>query len=667
MRKPIGWLFFTLAALVAAVALAAIVLFLLVDPNRYRPALERVVMEATGFDLTIDGDIGWTFRPLFGIHLNDVRLANPAARQELASFSGISLSLAPSRLLRGELVMDEIIARDLHVNWHVNAEGTSNWVTGGPQATPAPPEQADDGLPVSVDIRRLDINNTSLSFRDVQQGIDARLENLNISSRNTNLDNRPFPLEVTTRILDYAGDRDLRVRLRTQAQVDFDAGDIILNELRFNLSPMVLEGRVALQDFRDAAQWESELESNTFNLFYLLETLTGYDAGPGIELDDNRFQLATRFNGDARGATVSSLEISLDDMGASLDGDILYPTENRPLTLAYRLQAGELELDPWLPPPTQEEPDDAAGAEAATGEEETAPLPFALLQDVNVRGQHNIEALQVNGLRLTDIEAALVVDNGELDLQWQPAEFYSGELAARVRIDSNATPPRIDTRLTAENINATGLAERFTLLSPFTGRLDLDGEHSLAGHTVDELLDSITGLSHANMTEGSADITMIKRVFDAISVLSPDGNMTRDWPDRVQFRELQGQWLLNDGLASDQEITLTMDNLDISGSGGIELDEQRFDYRFGFTVLGDPAPRMIRIDPDYQDIAWPVRCDADFDARPLQYCSPDLQRVREVLTQIARDEIERRARDAVSDEVEELQERARGLLDRLRR
>lgn len=671
MSKPIRLLIFTLTGLVAAVVLAAVVLFLLVDPNRYRPALERAVAEATGFDLTIDGDIGWTFQPLFGISLNDVRLSNPAARQELASFSGISLSLAPGRLLRGELVMDEIVARDLHVNWYVNADGDNNWMTGDPRPTP-PPEQGSPELPVNVDIRRLDITNTSLAFRDEQQGIDARLENLNVSSRNTNLDNRPFPLEVTTRILDYAGNRDLRINLRTQAQVDFNAGDIVLDELRFNLSPMVLEGRLAIRDFRDTARWEGQLESNTFNLFYLLETLAGYDAGPGIELDDNRFRLATTFNGDARGATISDLEMSLDDMQVSLNGDVLYPQQERPLTLAYQLQAGALDLDPWFPPPAEGEsgengePGESAEPDSTADGEEPEPLPFELLQTMNVRGQHSIAALQVNGLRLTDIDAELVVEDGLLDLQWQPAGFHGGELAARIRTDSNATPPRIDTRLTAENINAPGLAERFPLLSPFTGRLDLDAEHSLAGETADELLASATGLSRVSMTEGSADITMIKRVFNAISVLSPEGDMTQDWPDRVEFRELQGQWLLTDGLAAGQEITLTMDNLDLSGTGGILLDEQRFDYRFGFTILGEPAPQMIRIDPDYQNIAWPVRCDAAFDARPVQYCSPDLQRVREVFTQIASDEIERRARDAVSEQVENLQERARGLLDRLR-
>ncbi|MGM0634013.1 MAG: AsmA family protein [Pseudomonadota bacterium] len=664
MTRPIRLLLFAFSGLIGIAILAAVLLFVLIDPNRYRPTIEQVVSRSTGLDLEIAGDIGWSFRPTFGLTINDVRLANPAARQELASFSEISTSLVPGRLVRGELVMEELIARDLHLNWYVNADGESNWLIDMTQERPATEGPA-EGDPVSLDIRRIDISNASLAYRDERQGIDARLENLNISSENTNLGDRPFPLDVNARLLDYAGGRELQLALRTEARIDPDAGNILLDSLRFTLSPMTLEGRLAMEDFRGDARWEGELSSNRFNLFYLLETLAGYDAGPGIELDDNQVGLQAEFSGDGQGATVSRLDIDLDGQAVSLSGDVLYPRADRPLTAAYRLDAGELDLDAWLPAPDPDTADEADPSTSDTGGEPPAPLPFDQLAAVNLRGDHRIDSLQIGGLRFTDIEAGLTVADGLLDLQLQPVGLHGGTLASRVQIDSTTSPPRLDSRITAENINAPGLSERFPLLRPFTGRLDLDTEHSATGETVDGLLDSLTGLTRFGMSEGTADITLIKRVFDAISVLSPDGDMTGGWPDRVEFTELEGQWLLAEGLADGQEVTLRMDNFDLNGSGGILLDEQRFDYRFDFTVLGEPTRQMIRIDPDYQDVAWPVRCDADFDARPREYCSPDLQRVREVFTQIARDEVERRARDAVSDQVDSLRDRARGLLDRL--
>lgn len=673
IRRLLFLFLLLIGGLVVALGIAAVVVFFVIDPDRYRPAIEQAVERSSEYRLEIGGEIDWTFRPVFGLTLRGVRLSNPEARQELASFSEVSVSVAPWRLLGGELIVEDVLARDLNLNWFVDESGRNNWLTGTANDA-STPSSGSEGLPVSVNIQRIDIRNTQLAVRDLQRGIDMRLEDLNIDSRNTNLSGTPFPLQITTRLLDYTGDRDLRVNLSTQAAVDFNAGDVALEELRFNLSPMVLSGQLALSDFRNEARFQGELESNQFNLLYLLETLTGYNAGPGLDMDDNSFRMSTRFDGDARGATVEQLDLTLDDMTASITGDLLYPTAQRPLSLAWQLEAGELDLDPWLTPPDSEA-GAATGDTASTAPDPSAPaptdaeapaeLPLDLLDSIVARGTHRIESLRAYGLEFSAVDARLIVEGGELDLQLEPVGFHGGELAGRFQVNANVTPARLDSRVTAENINAPGLAQRFPLLAPFEGRLDLDAEHAASGATVPELLDGLSGLTRFSMSDGSADITMIKRVFDAISVLSPDGDMAGNWPDRVDFATLQGQWLLDNGLAEGQQLSLRMDNLDIAGEGGLDLAGQRFDYRMDFTVLGEPAPQMIRIAPDYQNIAWPVRCEAAFDARPLQYCSPDLQRVRELFTRIARDEVERRARDAFSEEVDQLQERARGLLDRL--
>ena len=61
-------------------------------------------------------------------------------------------------------------------------------------------------------------------------------------------------------------------------------------------------------------------------------------------------------------------------------------------------------------------------------------------------------------------------------------------------------------------------------------------------------------------------------------------------------------------------------------------------------------------------------CNARFDASFSEYCGPDFGRVRELFVDISRNEVQRRVQDAVTERVpNELQDAARGLLDRLRR
>jgi len=138
--------------------------------------------------------------------------------------------------------------------------------------------------------------------------------------------------------------------------------------------------------------------------------------------------------------------------------------------------------------------------------------------------------------------------------------------------------------------------------------------------------------------------------------------MAAQWPDVVRINNTEAFLVFNDGIDDSQQLNVRLDNFDISGTGGIDLAAGEFDYRLDFTILGEPALQTIRVNEDFQNVAWPVRCDAAFDDAAVQYCSPDLQRVREVFAAIASDEIQRRASEAVGEQVDRLRNRIQNLL-----
>jgi hypothetical protein len=138
--------------------------------------------------------------------------------------------------------------------------------------------------------------------------------------------------------------------------------------------------------------------------------------------------------------------------------------------------------------------------------------------------------------------------------------------------------------------------------------------------------------------------------------------MASAWPDVVPINRTEAVLNFSNGLSSGQAFALRMDNIDIAGTGGINRQEGRFDYQLGFTVLGEPAIQSVRIDENYRDIAWPIRCDAAFSDSAARYCSPDLQQVRDMFAQIARGDIKRRASDAVGEQVDRVRDRLRNLI-----
>jgi len=659
MTKLLKYLILLAAGLTLFVVAGVFVLFAVIDPNRYRPAIEQAFAAHTGYQLQVAGDISWRFRPVFGLNIADVRLSNGVTPQELASFSSINLRLRPAGLLGGGLHMMELSAANLHVNWYVDATGEVNWLVNAPQAA-APAAHTE--LPVTISIEQINLSNASLAIQDLQRGINTQLRNLDLRSTNANLEGRRFPLQLSMQLVDHTEGRDLTLNLDTIASINFNAGDIQFQEMRLNVSPVVLSGNFTLQNFQVAPTWQASVSSNTFNLSHLLEHFTEIPEASMPPADAQQFAIQQLdATGDSSGASIRQLDMTFDDAVISASGDVLFPTENRVAMLAYNIRSSALNLD-TLFPSADETTIALADDEPATSADDTA-LPVEQLRNINVRGNHYIDALTLGGLNFTPVAVSLALEDGVLNANnTQSVGFYGGELTMDLALDVRQPEAQLSVETTLNNVSASALTADMPRLGFFTGRFDLNSNHVLRGNSVNALRDSINGATQLQVSNSSVNIALLKRVFSAISVLSPTGDMTSQWPDEIRFNTTEAYLMFNGGIRENQELSVRMDNFDIAATGGIDLDGERFDYRAEFTILGDPAPQTIRVNPNYQNVAWPVRCNAAFDDAAIQYCSPDLQRVREVFAQIARDEIQRRATDAVTEQVDRLRDRVRNLL-----
>jgi len=92
-------LFLILAAPIAVVAMAAIALVTLVNPNQFKPLITEQVAKQTGLELVIEGDIEWQFFPSIGFSLGKTELKNPQGFSQENLFKvesvGIDISVMP--------------------------------------------------------------------------------------------------------------------------------------------------------------------------------------------------------------------------------------------------------------------------------------------------------------------------------------------------------------------------------------------------------------------------------------------------------------------------------------------------------------------------------------------------------------------------------------------
>jgi AsmA protein len=88
--------------LIVVLALAVAALFMFADPNQLKPVIEKTVKTQTGYNLSMNGSLSWSFYPELGVKMADLTLTAPNASQPFVKASNIHLALNLRSLLQGQ-------------------------------------------------------------------------------------------------------------------------------------------------------------------------------------------------------------------------------------------------------------------------------------------------------------------------------------------------------------------------------------------------------------------------------------------------------------------------------------------------------------------------------------------------------------------------------------
>ena len=235
-----------LLGLILLSIVAGVILLMSVNTDQNKAAIQAAVLSGTGYELTIAGDMDIAFFPSVGLTLNDVRLKNPASPQELASTTAALLQVDLRALISGEIFIRELSTDDFHINYYIDALGKSNWDVETPvfnsnssnntnSAVPVPQPTQQQSNPASTDINsdiasvsfeRLKIDNASIDIQDLSQGLRYSVNNLNLTSSNTNIEGNPFDVDVNFTFLNNGMTKPVAMGFSGDITADLNAGNI---------------------------------------------------------------------------------------------------------------------------------------------------------------------------------------------------------------------------------------------------------------------------------------------------------------------------------------------------------------------------------------------------------------------------------------------------------
>ena len=646
-----------------------IVLLVRLAENEAKNLAREFVLSTTGYELTIAGDLEFKYFPSFGLIFSDVRLRNQNFSQELASASELRVDLPAETVFGNELNVQELRIHDLHMNLFVNPDGRNIWQQ---KRLGNINEISEDKIPQSmnydsVSIEKIRVLNASMDIQNASQGYRYNLSNLNLESDNTNLNGLPFEIKSTLSFFDSGMTNSIPVDFQSTVTLDADLREAKVRDISFLITPVMLTGTIDVSNQNGELIYYGALQSNNFDIVELMRTAGLVQQEPefsGFIEASETLNFEFDFKGDQSELALENFQGNLGETDFQAKADIRFQDEYTSYSSQYELRASRIDLAPFINAISGNDGSDQPfPADTYQSQDNHFDLPINVIKNLNVLGSVAIESITADDFAIVDVNLFTNVEDGVLDIELQPTDLYGGNAQGLFRIDTNQRIPQVMAQLSMTNINMSDITSAVTQQLPVQGRLVLEGNYEASGENSEDLLNTLAGSTTFSLAENSFDISLIKQIFTEIASLSPTGESIQQWPDIIQFNQLGGDVRFDGGLTDNQEIQLSLDNLNIVSTGGVDLEQRKFDYEVGFSFLPPPETQTIPINELYHNVIWPVRCNARFDSGTDQYCRPDFSRIREIFSQLSANVVRQTIEEEITEQVPQFfQEPARRIL-----
>ena len=689
MKRTLKILGLVVGAVVALFVVAAVAVSLLFDPNDYKDEITAAVQDATGRQLTLDGDLELSVFPTIRIAVGGATLSNaPGFGDEpMARIGSATLSLALLPLLAKRIEISQARLEGLELNLARSRSGANNWQDLGGGSTPQAEAPADGGAstPANLDlgVGAIEIENARIVWNDAATGSRWELTDFGMTAEDFGLGER-FPLHME---FGLAG-ADVAVKVSTDMQATITLTD---NSYRLDELAVTIDGSGAgwpggpsqakLNFDSLAANLADEtLELNGLTLDFLGITMAGSLSGQRLmsnlaltgAVDIREFvprEVLERFGVDVQTADAAVLtrasakanllynssQTGLRDMQLKLDDSTLtgrVALEGERLT--YDLAVDDINVDRYLPPAQE-----ASDAPAEEGSLDEVDLPLEVMKTVDARGELKFGKAKFSGMTLTSVALPLTVQNGAARLS-PSAQLYGGRFNGDIRIAVEGDKANMTVQQNLDDVDLAALGQDLLGSRAITGTGDVRLNLVTAGQNVGQMRRDLDGDVAFSVTKGSLEgIDLWFELRRARARLDGETLPERgDAARRTTFSSLSATGVVQDALLTNRDLNGTLDFMTVDGSGTVNLLDDKIAFDLVAKMVDGPVlqsdPAMVK----YAGKTLPLEVTGTIDAPSVL---PDFSAiVRQQVTEEAEKKIEERT-DEVKDRV---RDRLRGLFER---
>ncbi len=676
MGRIFKYLLWLIGGLGALFVLAAVVLYLFFDPNDFREEIATAVEKRTGRVLKIDGDIGLSLFPWLAVELGPTRLGDaagfgdePMAEFERASFS---VRLLPV-LFRQEVIVGAADIEQLKLNLKIDDKGRTNWSDLVPEEE-ADGGEADNASGGTVDINRINIGDSVVTYTNIESDERIVLDDLNVSIGRLRSDGSPVPLdgslgfdvqpaslsgelsfdavlayEAGTAVLtvgefDVDGSVEGISSIPTQLKVNTDsirvdtaASSISMETVELSLLGMNIVADVEPFTYDDRITPKAKVAVGAFSpraMMPLFDIEPPETADPSV-LSRVIVDATAQLMPDA--IEMTGVTVKLDD--TTFTGALSIPrVADAPYT--FDLSGDTLDATRYMAP--------TADADAASsGEAVPTEIPAELIAPLHLRGDVTLTKATLGALEFESIRLGVNAASGRLRLYPISSQLYGGRYDGDVRIDVTGPAPALSVNEKIAHVDLADLANAMFDQDNVTGTIG--GSFQLAGRGADlgAVQRSLSGRMDFELQNGSFEGTDIwYELRRARALLKQETPPEPDLPPRTEFSTVTATGRVNNGVMRNDDLFAELPFMQLTGAGTVDLAAATVDYGLTARVLEKPefvtdaSPEEIK---EFTEAVIPLKISGPLTSPSVK---PDLEKL---LRRRVEDEIKDRLKDKLGD------------------
>ena len=139
-----------------------------------------------------------------------------------------------------------------------------------------------------------------------------------------------------------------------------------------------------------------------------------------------------------------------------------------------------------------------------------------------------------------------------------------------------------------------------------------------------------------------------KNIAAVIDGLRGKASGIASWPDTMPFKSMVGTHQLHKGVASNQRLNMTIENLTVQGTGGLDYWNNQLAYDMEVT-LEESVDGQFTVGPAMAGVRWPLQCAGSLDASVAELCTPNSDSLTKLVAQILQKELQRQGTEKLKE------------------